>query len=72
MKLQVNADAVAIDIVDMGADDCELGAKQGLWEKLDYGRLDASSLDPSLVHEYWVGGPGYYSTGPRLEQEELL
>ncbi|RWM71783.1 MAG: ABC transporter substrate-binding protein [Mesorhizobium sp.] len=62
VKLQVNAGAVAIDIVDMGAFDCELGAKQALWEKLDYGRVDATSLDPSLVNEYWVGGPSYYST----------
>lgn len=62
VKLQVNANAVAIDIVDMGAADCELGAKQNLWEKLDYGLIDATSLDPSLVNEYWVGGPSYYST----------
>ncbi len=62
VKLQVDAGAVEIDIADMGTSECVLGVQQGLWEKLDYGVIDASGLDQNLVTDYWVGGPSYYST----------
>lgn len=62
VKLQVDAGAVEIDIADLNSSECLLGVEQGLWEKLDYDVIDASGLDQNLVHEYWVGGPSYYST----------
>ncbi|MGF7163433.1 putative spermidine/putrescine transport system substrate-binding protein [Rhodoligotrophos appendicifer] len=62
VKVQVDAGAVAIDVADLGAQDCQLGADQNLWEPLDYKVIDASGVDQKLVKPSWVAGPSYYST----------
>lgn len=62
VKVQVDANAVEIDVADLGAQDCELGAAQNLWEPLDYNVIDASGVDQTLVKPMWVAGPSYYST----------
>ena len=60
VRLQVTGNAVKWDLVELGADECARGTKEGLFEKLDYGQIDSSGIDPNLVHDDWVGIT-YYS-----------
>jgi putative spermidine/putrescine transport system substrate-binding protein len=62
VKLQVEAGAVEVDVADLGAQDCVMGAAQNLFEPLDYNVISKEGLDPNLVREHWIGGPSYYST----------
>ncbi len=55
VRLQVQGNAVKWDLAQLGADDCARGAKEGLFEKLDYKTIDASGIDPKLVDDDWVG-----------------
>ncbi len=55
VRLQVTGNAVKWDLVELGADECARGTKEGLFEKLDYNVIDPSGIDPKLVHEDWVG-----------------
>jgi putative spermidine/putrescine transport system substrate-binding protein len=60
VRLQVTGNAVKWDLVELGADECARGTKEGLFEKLDYKVIDPSGIDPKLVHDDWVGIT-YYS-----------
>jgi putative spermidine/putrescine transport system substrate-binding protein len=60
VRLQVTGNAVKWDLTELGADECARGTKEGLFEKLDYSVIDASGIDPKLVHDDWVGIT-YYS-----------
>ncbi|KQU86394.1 hypothetical protein ASD00_31390 [Ensifer sp. Root31] len=62
IKVQVDAGAVAIDLIDVTGLDCAMGAKQSLFEQLDYGKINAEGVDPALVRPNWIGGPAYAST----------
>ncbi|TGV90205.1 ABC transporter substrate-binding protein, partial [Mesorhizobium sp. M2D.F.Ca.ET.145.01.1.1] len=55
VRLQVTGNAVKWDITELGADECARGSKEGLFEKLDYGIIDKSGINPKLVHDDWVG-----------------
>nr|WP_144378710.1 ABC transporter substrate-binding protein [Mesorhizobium amorphae] len=55
VRLQVTGNAVKWDITELGADECARGAKEGLFEKLDYNIIDKSGINPKLVHDDWVG-----------------
>jgi len=55
VRLQVTGNAVKWDLVELGADECARGAREGLFEKLDYSVIDADGIDPKLVHEDWIG-----------------
>src|ERR1051325_7880314 len=60
VRLQVTGNAVKWDLVELRADECARGTKEGLFEKLDYKVIDPSGIDPKLVHDDWVGIT-YYS-----------
>jgi putative spermidine/putrescine transport system substrate-binding protein len=60
VRLQVTGNAVKWDLTELGADECARGSKEGLFEKLDYSVIDATGVDPKLIHEDWVGIT-YYS-----------
>lgn len=60
VRLQVTGDAVKWDLVELGADECARGTREGLFEKLDYGIIKADGIDPKLVHDDWIGIT-YYS-----------
>src|ERR1044071_5423588 len=40
VRLQVTGNAVKWDLVELGADECARGTKEGLFEKLDYKVID--------------------------------
>ncbi|HVY99738.1 MAG TPA: ABC transporter substrate-binding protein [Dongiaceae bacterium] len=61
VRLQVQSGAVSWDIVELGADDCAVGSKEGLWEPLDFNIVKTDGIDPKLVGKDWVGY-FYYST----------
>jgi putative spermidine/putrescine transport system substrate-binding protein len=60
VRLQVTGNAVKWDLVELSADECARGTKEGLFEKLDYNVIDAAGIDPKLVQDDWVGIT-YYS-----------
>lgn len=61
VRSQVLSGAVQWDIVDLGATDCAQGAKEDLFEKLNYSVIDASAIDPEMAKSHWVSLL-YYST----------
>lgn len=63
IRLQVRSGAVEWDVVDLGATDCAIGAREGLFEKLDYSVIDAKGIDDKMVNDHWIGVI-YYSTVP--------
>lgn len=69
VRSQVLSGAVEWDIVDLGATDCAQGAKEGLFEPLDYSVIDASAVDPAMAKEHWVALV-YYSTVLAYDSEK--
>jgi putative spermidine/putrescine transport system substrate-binding protein len=61
VRVQVQSGSVSWDIVDISAEECSLGSKQGLFEPLDYSLIKKDGIDPSMVHKDWIG-QFYYST----------
>lgn len=61
VRVQVRSGAVTWDVVDLGSTECALGAKEGLFEPLDYSVIDADGIDKPMVHDHWIGII-YYST----------
>lgn len=61
VRVQVQSGAITWDIVELGTDDCEAGAKEGLFEPLDYSVIKADGIDAKLVKPAWIGY-FYYST----------
>ncbi|QPC42629.1 ABC transporter substrate-binding protein [Kaustia mangrovi] len=61
VRVQVRSGAVTWDVVDLGATECAIGAKEGLFEPLDYSVIEAEGIDKALVHDDWIGII-YYST----------
>lgn len=55
VRLQVTGNAVKWDLVELGAEECARGNREGLFEQLDYSVIDTDGIDPKLVHEDWVG-----------------
>ncbi len=55
VRLQVTGNAIKWNLVELGADECARGSKEGLFEPLDYSVIDANGINPKLVHDDWVG-----------------
>ncbi len=55
IRLQVNGNAVHWDLVDLSAEECVAGAKEGLFEPIDYSIVGTDGIDPALVRDDWVG-----------------
>lgn len=63
VRVQVRSGAVEWDVVDLGATDCAIGSKEGLFEPLDFDVINADGIDDKMVNDHWVGVI-YYSTVP--------
>lgn len=56
IKTQVLSKNVYWDVVDLSVADCQRGANDGLWEKLDYSQIpNAADLPDDFKSDYWVG-----------------
>lgn len=55
VRLQVTGNAVKWDLVELGAEECARGHREGLFEPLDYKVIDASGIDKKMVREDWIG-----------------
>jgi putative spermidine/putrescine transport system substrate-binding protein len=61
IRVQVDSGSVSWDLVDLDAEECSLGEKQGLFEPIDYNVVKADGVDTRMVHKDWIGQL-YYST----------
>jgi len=61
IRLQVRGNAVRWDLVDLAAEECIAGSKEGLFEAIDYDIVDADGIPENLVRDDWVGLL-YYAT----------
>ncbi len=61
VRVQVQSGSVTWDLVDISAEECALGEKEGLLEPIDYNVVKADGINKSMVHKDWVG-QFYYST----------
>lgn len=55
IRIQAQSGAITTDLVEFGAAMCAQGAKEGLYEKLDFNVIDKSELAPASVSDYYVG-----------------
>lgn len=61
VRLQVKSGAVSWDVVTLGDSDCAVGAKEGLFEPLDYSVIDASGVPEAAKRDSWIA-LDYFST----------
>ena len=59
VRVQVQSGNPGWDMVHLGADSCAVGAKEGLFEPLDYSVIDASGVDPAAKGDHWVAINAY-------------
>jgi putative spermidine/putrescine transport system substrate-binding protein len=55
VRVQVESGSVSWDIVDISAEECSIGGKQGLFEPIDYNIVKSDGIDPTMVHKDWIG-----------------
>lgn len=61
IRVQVQSGAVSWDLVDISAEECAIGSKEGLFEPLDLSMIKTDGIDPRMVGKDWIG-IFYYST----------
>jgi putative spermidine/putrescine transport system substrate-binding protein len=61
LRAQVKSGAVTWDIVNLSSGECALGAKEGLFEKLDYSVINADGIPEAARQPYWIGEMLYAS-----------
>lgn len=59
VRIQVQSGAVTTNIAEFGAATCAQGAKEGLYEKLDFSVIDNKDLAPGSFSDYYVGSTVY-------------
>lgn len=59
VRVQIQSGNPGWDIVHMGADNCAVGAREGLFEPLDYSVIDASGVPDASKGEAWVSINSY-------------
>lgn len=59
VRVQVQSGNPGWDVVHLGADECAAGARQGLFEPLDYSVIDAEGVPDSAMGENWIGINSY-------------
>jgi putative spermidine/putrescine transport system substrate-binding protein len=59
VRVQVRSGAPAWDIVQIGAEECAAGAREGLFEHLDYETIDTRGLPRNAWDEYWIAPNDY-------------
>lgn len=55
VRAQVRSGQVVYDLVSLGAQDCVIGAKEGLFEPIDYSVVDKSGFPEQYAQEDWIG-----------------
>lgn len=59
VRVQVQSGNPGWDVVHLGGDECAVGAREGLFEPLDYSVIDASGIDEAAKGESWVSTNTY-------------
>ncbi|WP_448955346.1 ABC transporter substrate-binding protein [Labrys neptuniae] len=59
VRVQVQSGKPGWDVVHFGGDDCSVGAKEGLFEKIDYNVVDTKGISPSAYGDGWVATNTY-------------
>lgn len=59
VRVQVQSGAPAWDIVQLGAEECEAGAREKLFEPLDYSVIDTQGLPRNAYSDYWIAPNDY-------------
>ncbi|MBW6417035.1 ABC transporter substrate-binding protein [Celeribacter sp. PS-C1] len=59
VRVQVQSGNPGWDIVHMGADQCAVGEKAGIFEPLDYNVIDASGVPDEAKGDNWIGINSY-------------
>lgn len=59
VRVQVQSGSPTWDVVHLGADECAVGGKEGLFEKLDYKVIDTNGFDKLSYGENWIATNTY-------------
>lgn len=59
VRVQVRSGSPAWDIAQLGAEECAAGAREGLFEPLDYSVIDTQGLPRNAYDKYWVAPNDY-------------
>jgi putative spermidine/putrescine transport system substrate-binding protein len=59
VRVQVKSGSPAWDIVQLGAEECEAGAREGLFERLDYAVIDTRGLPKAAYGAFWIAPNDY-------------
>ncbi|WP_170984246.1 polyamine ABC transporter substrate-binding protein [Rhodoligotrophos defluvii] len=59
VRVQVQSGSPGWDVAHLGAEDCAIGAKEGLFEPIDYAVVDAKGISENARGEDWVGTNTY-------------
>lgn len=59
VRVQVQSGKPNWNLVHLGADDCAVGGKEGLFEKIDYKVVDANGISASARGDHWVATNTY-------------
>lgn len=59
VRVQVQSGSPTWDVVHLGADECAVGGKEGLFEKLDYKVIDTNGFDTLSYGENWIATNTY-------------
>ncbi len=59
VRVQVQSGSPGWDIVHLGADQCAVGAKEGLYEPLDYSVISADGVPDAAHGKNWIGINSY-------------
>lgn len=59
VRVQVQSGQPSWDLVHLGADDCAVGGKEGLFEPIDYKVVSTDGIDPTAHGDTWVATNTY-------------
>lgn len=59
VRVQIQSGSPSWDLVHLGGDECAVGAKEGLFEPLDFTTIDASGVPDGAKGDAWIGINSY-------------
>lgn len=59
VRVQVQSGSPTWDVVHLGADECAVGGKEGLFEPLDYSTISTKGFDERGYGEHWIATNTY-------------
>ncbi|MEQ8293337.1 MAG: ABC transporter substrate-binding protein [Roseovarius sp.] len=59
VRVQVQSGNPGWDVVHLGADECAVGAREGLFEPLDYSVIDADGINEAARGDHWIASNAY-------------